>query len=321
MRAGRLLTVLMLLQANRRMTAAQLAAELRVSLRTVHRDVAELSASGVPVITHRGAAGGFSLMDGWRTRLTGLTSDEAQAVLLAGVSSAAADLGLGDSAASARTKLLASLPGEWHEQADRVGARFHLDPIGWYRSGERCEFLMPVAQAVWTDQRIRVRYESWKDVVGRTLDPLGLVMKAGEWYVVAATDKSARTYKVSNILSVEPTGEKFKRKRGFDLARYWAESIERFEASLYKGHATVRLSAAARRAMRYSPAAVAKAVEETASPADRHGWTLHRIPIETIDHAASELLKLGGECEVVAPRELRARMAQRTRELAKLYLE
>ena len=320
MRAGRLLTVLMLLQANRRMTAAQLAAELRVSLRTVHRDVAELSASGVPVVTHRGAAGGFSLMDGWRTKLTGLTSDEAQAVLLAGVSSAAADLGLGDSAASARMKLLAALPGEWHEQADRVGARFHLDPIGWYQSGERCGFLMPVAQAVWTDQRIRVRYESWKDVVERTIDPLGLVMKAGEWYVVASKDKSMRTYKVSNILSLEPTGETFKRKRGFHLARYWAESIGRFEASLYKGVATIRLSPAARRAMRCSQAAVAKAVEDTASSADRQGWTRHRIPIESIDHAASELLKLGGECEVVAPRELQVRMAQRTRELAKLYL-
>ncbi|HZZ93766.1 MAG TPA: YafY family protein [Usitatibacter sp.] len=319
MRAGRLLTVLMLLQANRRMTAARLAAELRVSLRTIHRDIAELSASGVPVVTHRGAAGGFSLLEGWRTRLTGLTADEAQAMLLAGAPAAASDLGLGDSAASARVKLLAALPAEWHEHAGRVGARFHLDPIGWYRSGERSGFLMPVARAVWDGKRIRIRYESWKGVVERRIDPLGLVMKAGEWYLVGSADKSPRTYKISNILSLERLDESFQRKRSFDLARYWAASLERFEAGLYQASARIRLSPAGRKAMRHGSAAVAKAVEDSASAPDGTGWTTHRIPIESVDHAASELLRLAGECEVLAPRELRLRMAQSTHALARLY--
>src|SRR5882724_2813273 len=134
MRASRLLSILMLLQAKGRQSAASLAAEFEVSLRTIYRDIDELSAAGVPVFAERGRAGGFQLLEGWRTRLTGLTAAEAQALFLAGLPGPAAELGLAEVMEAARLKLLAALPAGWQADASRVGARFHLDPVGWFRS-------------------------------------------------------------------------------------------------------------------------------------------------------------------------------------------
>src|SRR5216683_2126963 len=137
MRASRLLTILMLLQTSGRMSAQALAAEVEVSIRTVYRDIDELSAAGVPVYAERGRAGGFQLLEGWRTRLTGLTEPEARALFLAGLPGPAAELGLGDVMAAAQLKLLAALPADWQADARRVSARFHLDPVGWFRSAKR----------------------------------------------------------------------------------------------------------------------------------------------------------------------------------------
>src|SRR5471032_1552863 len=199
MRAGRLLSILMLLQSRGRMSAQSLADEVEVSVRTVYRDIDHLSAAGVPVTVERGAAGGFELLDGWRTRLTGLTPSEAQAVFMAGAPGPAAQLGLGDAAASAQLKLLAALPAAWQAGARRVSSRFHLDPVGWYQSAARVDNLPAVAEAVWSERRVDIRYESWKGMVDRRIEPLGLVIKAGEWYVVANAGKETRTYKLSNI--------------------------------------------------------------------------------------------------------------------------
>src|SRR5687768_8406307 len=201
MRASRLLSTLMLLQSHGRMSAQALADALEVSVRTVYRDVDELSAAGVPVWAERGRQGGFQLQPGWRTRVDGLTGPEAQAMFLGGLPGPAAQLGLGEAMASAQLKLMAALPADWREDARRVSSRFHLDPIDWYRGPAAADHLPAIAQAVWQERRIAVRYESWKGVVERTLEPLGLVLKAGVWYVVAAVaGNDARTYRLSNIL-------------------------------------------------------------------------------------------------------------------------
>jgi predicted DNA-binding transcriptional regulator YafY len=293
MRAGRLLQVLTLLQANGRMSARRLADEVEVSVRTIHRDVEELSASGVPVVSERGAAGGFALMEGWRTRLTGLTPIEAN--------------------------VLASLPESWQADAPRIAARFHLDPVGWYRGPARADQLAAVAHAVWNARRLKVRYDSWKGVADRRLDPLGLVLKSGEWYVVAQSNKGIATYKVSNILAAEQ-GAAFRRPPRFDLGQYWAESIQRFEAGLYRGSATVRASRRGMKSLGFLSDAVAKAVERAPALEDRHGWRRFAIPIESVEHAAIELLRVGAEVEVIAPAELRERMAANAAALGALYL-
>src|SRR5258706_16347446 len=233
MRASRLLSILMHLQAHGRVSAQALAEKAGVSVRTVYRDIDHLSASGVPITVERGAAGGFELLDGWRTRLTGFTPSEAQAVFMAGAPGAAAQLGLGDAAASAQLKLLAAMPPEWQADARRVSSRFHLDPAGWYQSTSNVNHLPEVAQAVWSERRLDIRYDSWKALVERRIEPLGLVMKAGQWYVVANAAGDPRTYKLSNILEIKVRAETFKRPRHFDLARHWAASIARFEAGPY----------------------------------------------------------------------------------------
>src|SRR5258706_15553338 len=244
MRASRLLNILLLLQTHGRLSAERLAEKTEASVRTVHRDIEELSAAGVPVRAARGAAGGFELLEGWRTRLTGLTPIEAQAMFMAGAPGAAAQLGLGTASASAQLKMLAALPPEWQADAQRVSARFHLDPVGWYRREQRLDHLPTVAEAVWKERRLRIRYESWKADVERRIEPLGLVMKAGDWYLVAsAGGKEPRTYRVSNIHGLKATHEPFTRPSSFDLARYWDQSIERFEAGLPPAGGSLRASA------------------------------------------------------------------------------
>jgi predicted DNA-binding transcriptional regulator YafY len=293
MRAARLLQVLMLLQANGRMSARRLAHEAEVSVRTIHRDVEELSASGVPIVAERGAAGGFALLEGWRTRLTGLTPVEAT--------------------------VLGSLPEAWRADPRRVVARFHLDPVGWYRGPARTDHLAKVAHAVWNERRLQVRYESWNGLADRRIEPLGLVLKGGEWYVVARSGKGIASYKVANIHATAETGEGFRRPPGFDLAGYWSESIQRFEAGLYRASAVLRASPQGLKRLKYLSDAVAKAVEATAARTDRRGWKKVTIPIESVDHAAGELLRVGAECEVLAPPELRVRMAKNAAAMAAIY--
>lgn len=313
MRASRLLTIQMLLETRGRMSARALADALEISVRTLHRDIDELSAAGVPVYAERGRSGGFQLLPGWKTTLTGLTPAEAQAVFLGGLAGPAADLGLRSAVQSAELKLLSALPAAWRDDAKRIASRLHLDPIDWYREAAPLTHLGAVADAVWHEKRLAVRYESWQGESARTLQPLGLVLKAGAWYLVAASDGAPRTYRVSNILEARPLAAPVKRPRGFDLAEYWRASVQRFEADLYKAEALVRVTPAGRRLLSYQSAAVAKAV--AAAP----GSERLRIPIESIEHATRQLLSLAPEVEVLGPAALRRSIVARLKTHQRLY--
>ncbi|MBS0360966.1 MAG: YafY family transcriptional regulator [Proteobacteria bacterium] len=324
MQASRLLSILLLLQTRGRMTAQALAEEFEVSVRTIYRDVDQLSAAGVPIYADRGRTGGFQLLDGYRTKLTGLTPAEAEALFLSGLPGPAADLGLGDAMAQAQLKLLAALPGR--DSAPKLGARFHLDPVGWFRGPEPVALLPQLAEAVWGARIVRIRYESWTDTVERELQPLGLTLKGGVWYLIAqARQKGAggkpRTYRVSAIEALELTDETFARPADFDLAAYWVAWAADFEARIQRGQATVRLSPeGVRRLPRLSAAAKAMA-DETAGPPDAQGWVTVTIPVEidSLDHAADEILKLGPHAELLAPPDLRAHMATLSARMNGLY--
>jgi predicted DNA-binding transcriptional regulator YafY len=319
MLASRLLSLLMLLQSRGRMSAPALARQLEVSVRTVYRDIDSLSAAGVPVYGDAGRNGGYQLRDGWRTQLTGLTSGEARALFLAGLPGPAKALGMGEAAASAHLKLMAALPGDWQADAQRVGSRFHLDPVDWFRDSAPADHLREVAHAVWNEQRLRMRYESWTEVVEREIEPLGLVLKAGAWYVVGRRGRVARTYRLSNMHDVRLLEQRFKRPRAFDLAAYWEDATKAFEEGVYRDFATLRASAAGlKRLQGFSPV-VAQAVQRTAHAPDAAGWVMVTVPIESIDHAAREMLKLGAEAEVTAPRELRERLRGSAQALLALY--
>src|SRR5688572_4482074 len=190
MRASRLLSIQMLLETRGRMTAPELAAALEVSVRTLYRDIDELTAAGVPVYAERGRAGGFQLLPGWKTTLTGFTPAEAEAVFLSGLGGGpAADLGLASQVQSAQLKLQAALPAPMRGRARRVSDKLHLDPIEWYREADPLPDLATVAQAVWDERQLEFAYESWTRTARQVVHPLGLVLKAGAWYLVAAREQ------------------------------------------------------------------------------------------------------------------------------------
>ncbi|MGD9890750.1 MAG: helix-turn-helix transcriptional regulator [Dehalococcoidia bacterium] len=321
MRASRLISILLLLQSRGRMTAQELAGELEVSLRTIYRDMESLGAAGVPVYADRGPAGGFSLVDGYRTRLTGLTREEAASLFLAGLPGPAAELGLGTVLAAAELKVLAALPPELRAGAGRVRERFHLDTPGWFREAERPPFLTAVAGAVWDQRPIRVHYQRWRGEVERLLQPLGLVLKGSAWYLVARTSGQTRTYRVSRILELEVLEEQFDRPAAFDLAAYWDTWAQQFSSRLYRDEAVVRLSPHAFSTLlpkMFDPFVVRAAVE-SAGPPDLAGWRQVVLPIESIKHAERDLLRLGADAEVLAPSELRRRFGEVGNALVSIY--
>ncbi|MFI9844483.1 helix-turn-helix transcriptional regulator [Nonomuraea sp. NPDC051941] len=322
MRASRLVSILLLLQTRGRMTAQDLAERLEVSVRTIYRDVESLHSAGIPLYGDAGPKGGYQLLDGYRTRLTGLTTDEAESLFLAGLPGPAAELGLGAVVTAAQLKLMAALPVELRDRAGRIQERFHLDAPTWYRDQEPVTYLPAVADAVWNERRIQVRYRRWKapQEVERRLDPYGLVVKAGRWYLVARAGEDVRTYRVSQILDLHPLPEGFTRPDGFDLAAYWQEYLAEFEARLRRGEAVLRLSPrGVERVPNLMTPGVVAAARESAQPPDEEGWTRVTVPIESIEHALAEFLRLGTDAEVLAPAELRDRMATTAAELAARY--
>ena len=307
MKASRLLSILMLLQTQGRLSAGALARTLEVSERTILRDVDQLSAAGVPVWGERGRHGGFQLRAGWTTELTGLTEAEAGALLLAGLPGPATELGLGDAAVSTRLKLLASVPAPLREGAATVAERLHIDPVDWYRAPDAAAFLREAAHGVWHRRRVRVDYESWRGRVRRELEPLGLVLKAGAWYLVAreAGTSEPRTYRLASVLRLEVGASTFRRPRSFDLARWWQASSARFEAALRPLEARVQVSP---RAMGWLVQARTRFTPLTPGPDDRpmpEGWRLIALPIESIDHGARQMVGYGAELEVLGPAALR----------------
>lgn len=321
MRASRLLSLLLLLQTRGRMTAQQLAGELGVSVRTVYRDVEALGAAGVPLYGDAGHAGGYQLLGGYRTRLTGLTAAEAEALFLSGLPGPAAELGLGSVLAAATLKLRASLPASLRENADRLTERFYLDAPGWYRRPEDVPHLPAVASAVWDRQVIQVTYRRWKEPaeVARRLEPHGLVLKGGIWYVVARCDGAMRTYRVDQIVAATPCGCGFTAEPGFELVGYWQSYLAEFHRQLYTGHAVIRLSADGVRRMRQLLSTAAVTAVQTAGTADADGWVQARVPIESAAHALADFLRLGADLEILEPAELRDQAARTIRAMAAIY--
>ncbi|MEV5240059.1 WYL domain-containing protein [Streptomyces cinnamoneus] len=321
MRADRLLRLLLLLQNRGRMTATELAAELEVSVRTIYRDVEALQASGVPVCADRGPVGGYRLMDGYRTRLTGLTDAEADALFLSGAPGPARELGLGAVLTTAQLKLQAALPTGLAERTRRVRDRFHLDAPAWFRDSDPVAYLAPVAQAVWEQRELRVHYRRWSGEIHRALHPLGIVLKSGIWYLVARTGDDLRTYRISRLLAVEVTDTVFERPAGFDLAAHWQESSRRLEATFHQATAQLRISPRAQRLLPVQFGHAGTRALESAGPPDDEGWVRVDMPVESTAVAVGDLLRLGAEAEVIGPPALRRAMAEAVTVLAGRYAD
>jgi predicted DNA-binding transcriptional regulator YafY len=303
MRASRLVSFLLVLQTRGQLTAAELSERLEVSERTVQRDAQALAAAGVPIVSLRGPAGGYRLERGYRTKLTGLDTVEAEALFVG----PAAELGLGRELAAARLKLLASLPSEVQERASRASQLFHVDTRGWFREEDRAPSLPEIAGALWRGRRLDIRYREGPAIVSRRLDPLGLVLKAGIWYLLARRRGEERVYRVSRIVSARERAEEGARPADFDLAAVWASRSEAFERSVPRIEVVMRVPRGEVRFLRG-----ARVVEDGERPTVVAQY-------DGLDRAFAGLMAYGPQAEVLAPRELRERIAAAAAETAALY--
>ncbi len=326
--------MVLLLQARPSMTGSELARELEVSERTVARDVLSLSEAGVPVYADRGRAGGYRLIGGYRTRLTGLGRSEAEALFLSGVPSALREMGLADAASAARLKVSAALLPELRDAATGAAQRFHLDAPAWYQEPETPALLPEIADAVWDDRRITARYLRKDTEVERELEPYGLVLKAGVWYLAARAQGDHRVYRVDRFTAVaragsgspsgtDTAGERFTRDDSFDLPAFWAERAAQFARSVLREEVVLRLSPRGVLQLPYATerAAAREAITRAQAEGgpDEHGRLTVTLAVESVEVACAQLLALGPEGEVLAPAELRERLASAAQRMAELY--
>jgi predicted DNA-binding transcriptional regulator YafY len=314
MRADRLLSIVLQLQAHRRLTARELAQRLEVSERTILRDMEALSGAGVPVVAGRGAGGGWSLLEGYQTKLTGLTAAEIQSLFLARPSRLMAELGLKREAEAALLKLHASLPANARPQADFARQRILMDTRGWRDPAESVACLPVLLEALWLERQVRFVYSRLLCEPGeRTVDPLGLVAKGSAWYLIAGIAQGeVRTYRVSRIREPLILEQPSSRPAEFDLAAYWERSAAEFRDKLPRYYATFLADPAVLRWVRYR----GWRLEEQAPQAD--GVRL-RLRFDAEEEALQFALGFGGSIAVLEPRELRAKVLAAARATVQKY--
>lgn len=325
MRSDRLLSIMLLLQTYGQLPAAELAERLEVSVRTIMRDVEALSAAGVPVYTLRGPHGGIALLPGYRTDVTGLTVDESRALFVLLSGSAHADLGLGEAIGSALRKVMAALPAPYRPDADLASRRILIDPVRWRGTPgpERPVAHLAVFQrAVFTDRRLRLRYRHGRNnrVRSYTLDPYGLVNKAGIWYLVADHRGQPQFFRAERALSASVLDQPVQRRDGIELAQLWDSLRRRIDDIPDPLAVTVRV----RREILPKFLRVHEAdlvTPHTEAPHVEHDDPA-RVTVKLQFRAlitAEALLAFGPDLEVIAPDELRDTLAAKAAQTAALY--
>ena len=313
MRADRLLSIVLLLQERERLTARDLAARLEVSERTILRDMDALTTAGIPVMADRGAGGGWRLLDGYRTKLTGLTAAEIRSLFLARPERVMADLGLKQESDTAMLKLQAALPESARRDVEFARTRLYLDPRGWRDPGDAIPSLPALVTGLWHGRRLRFTYRRQLGEPGeRTVDPLGLVAKGGAWYLVARSEGEPRTYRVSRIDDPVLLAEPAAALAGFDLAAYWEQSSVSFREQLPRYYATFLAEPAVMRWVRYR----GWRLEEEAPEGER---VRIRLRFDVEEEARQFALSFGAAVEVVEPAELRAAVVEAAREIVERY--
>jgi predicted DNA-binding transcriptional regulator YafY len=240
-------------------------------------------------------------------------------LFLTGLAGPAADLGMEAVLVAAEKKLMSALPGPLRASAKKMRARFHLDAPAWFREAEKPELLPLVARSVWEQSRISVRYRSWRAEEQRVIDPLGLVLKGGSWYLVGHTEKGLRTYRVARILKLDVLEEHFARPDDFDLEAYWKASTKRLESELHAYQATVRLSPWALTMLEVFMSPFTRAAARIEPGVDSEGWHTVALSVGSLREACARLLSFGSELEVLEPPELRRKMAESAARMHETY--
>lgn len=319
MRADRLLSLIMLLQSRRRMTARYLARELEVSERTIYRDIQALSASGIPVYGECGPDGGFSLVENYRTSLTGLTPGEVRALFMLSIPAPLAELGVSQELRQALRKLAASLPDLQRQEETRARQRFYLDSTWWQQGNILVPHLQVLYQAVWQDRKLVLSYRPHYLVpVELVVDPYGLVAKAGVWYLVCGSHAQVRVYKVSELLDATITEEASWRPADFDLGAFWKDWCTQQEASRSVYKVTVRVAPGF---IPWLPVYFGEHVKDKIVSPDADGWLRLELSFENLHAARDRLLDCGGGVEVLAPLALRKSMLDYARQITERYID
>lgn len=305
---------MLLLRRRGRMTAAELAGELDVSARTVLRDVEALSAAGVPVYSERGRHGGFALLGGYSTDLTGLTHAEATALFTAGSRASAASLGMAPALASAMRKLVTAMPEPQRHTAEQAAQRVLVQPEGWLAEPEPAGLLPVIQRAVFSDRQLKIRYPSRGEPARwRTVDPVGLVHAGGRWYLLATHHGVDRTYRVARVAAAEVLDKPVDRGTDLDLAQAWQERRAAFRAA--QPEFAVQARVRARRRGQLARAAL----HLTGEAADTGGWLILDLVFADESHAAAVLWSLGPDAEVIHPRTLRNALTDRATQTFRRY--
>lgn len=306
MRAGRLLSIILLLQSHQRMTASELATQLEVSERTILRDMDALSTADIPVFSERGRNGGWGLVEGYRSNLIGLTDEEISTLVLS-PSRILSDLGLGDAGEAATLKLLANLPQVRRRDADFVRQRIHVDGAPWLSQADSATHLPKLQQAIWEDAEIQITYQKGEgNTVERIIAPLGLVAKGRIWYLIAMIADSFRTYRVSRMMNVSFTGKSISRPSDFDLATYWENSTKQFVSRLPRYMATLHVRKESLRFIRDWRFSHIETITEKEG-----NWLEVFVNLEDIESAVACVLACGGDAIVIEPSELQKSVCEK----------
>jgi predicted DNA-binding transcriptional regulator YafY len=318
-RADRLLSILLLLQTRGRLTAAVLAERLEVSERTIYRDLDALSAAGVPVYAERGRSGGCVLHPGYRTDLTGLNDVEVGSLFAGVAGKVLDDLGLGAGLQRALVKLEAALPPRRRRDVERVRARVHVDAAAWFAPTEPTPHLVTLRNAVFADRKIRLTHRRADGTVTtRVVDPLGLVVKGGVWYLVAAAGGALRVFRAARIHRVAMMRGTSERPARFDLAGFWQRWSRDFVSSIPEYFATFRVSTTAIPVLEQVLGERVRAAIQVAGRPTKQGLTL-TLSFDSLEAACGNLLRLGTSVEVLDPRELREAVRDTAHAVATLY--
>lgn len=303
MRADRLISILLLLQHKGKLTTRELAQELEVTERTIHRDMESLSAAGIPVVADRGKAGGWRLLKQYRTNLTGLKADEIKSLLISPSFQLLTDLGLTKDWHEARQKILASIPNSFQKSADDIWNRIHVDTSTWRQSIEKVESFKVLQQAIWEDRKLQLNYERADgESVERVVNPLGLVAKGSTWYLIALSNEQIRNYRASRIKSALLMSETFTRPNDFNLAQYWNSSTQEFIKTLPKYEVDVEVSPSIIPRIKFTGRFVQILKID---PPKENGWTPIKLCFDTEQEAKEYLLGFSNQIKIIRPNTLK----------------
>jgi predicted DNA-binding transcriptional regulator YafY len=322
MRADRLLSILLLLQNRKKITAQELAQELEVSERTIYRDIDALCVAGIPVYSQSGYGGGYGLVEDYRTQLTGLSNAELRALMTLSSFVPLSDLGMRDSLRSALLKISTALPESSRGEDQRIYRCFHFDHKWWRQTNTWRPHLQVVQEALWQERKLKIIYLTYhSQEVGYTVSPYGLVAKAGRWYLVYAREDVIFVRRISSFLDVQLSEEQFTRPDAFDLAEFWSGWCKEYEAVLADFKVTLLVEQNFIPHLRSVSGIQIEQNISDPSHQDPAGWARFKVSFESFEAARDRILSFGKGVRVIAPQALKLSVQDYAEQIVKLYQE